>query len=59
VYDVDMTFTPTAEQEFATGEDLAGAGTGKSSTLRLLAEDAQQDGREGVAVTREPSGNWT
>jgi UvrD-like helicase C-terminal domain/AAA domain len=51
-----MTFTPTAEQEmarklFASGEDLAieaGAGTGKSSTLRLLAEDAQTEGRTGI-----------
>ena len=51
-------FTPTAEQAacvpaFATLEDLviqAGAGAGKSSTLRLLAQHAQANGRT-VQVT--------
>src|ERR1700738_3945671 len=50
-----MPFTPTAEQElavklFATGDNLAieaGAGTGKTSTLVLLAEQAAEDGRRG------------
>lgn len=45
-----MSFLPTAEQQtardaFATGGNMvieAGAGTGKTSTLRLLAEDAPQ-----------------
>jgi hypothetical protein len=49
------TVTPTAEQAecvalFATGEDLviqAGAGTGKTSTLLLLADQAATEGRKG------------
>lgn len=55
---VAPSFAPTEEQEqalklFATGENLvieAGAGTGKTSTLRLLAEDAQADGRVGIYI---------
>jgi superfamily I DNA/RNA helicase len=50
------TFTPTAEQfvcvkAFATGDPLviqAGAGTGKTSTLRLLAAHADTRGLKGV-----------
>lgn len=49
-------FPPTAEQEqavklFATGENLAieaGAGTGKTSTLILLADHAAENGRTGT-----------
>jgi hypothetical protein len=48
-------FAPTPEQEqarrlFATGQSLAieaGAGTGKTSTLQLLAADAEKAGRRG------------
>lgn len=47
-----MSFSPTAEQEaiieaFATGEDMvieAGAGTGKTSTLKLLAQSTDRTG---------------
>ncbi len=47
-----MTFTPTAEQQvaldmFTTGSDLvieAGAGTGKTSTLKLLSNSTSQSG---------------
>ena len=52
-------FKPTAQQEdiltkFRTGAPLvvqAGAGTGKTSTLELLAEDMAKTGRQGVYIT--------
>lgn len=48
----NKTFSPTAEQQaaldaFATGEDMvieAGAGTGKTSTLKLLGESTDEQG---------------
>lgn len=51
-------FTPTGEQEvartaFATGRSLvieAGAGAGKTATLKLLALDAQEAGRRGQYI---------
>lgn len=54
------TFAPTAEQltaleSYATGEDLiieAGAGAGKSSTLRLLAESTPERRGQYLAFNR-------
>lgn len=56
-------FKPTAQQEdilvkFRTGAPLvvqAGAGTGKTSTLELLAEDMAKTGRQGVYITLNKS----
>ena len=50
--------TPTAQQQAildaaATGEDvkiIAGAGSGKSSTLRLIAMDMERRGQTGIYI---------